>query len=768
MGAEGDGQAATALMKRPESPQGAPAVTTNCNSNSNGNASAALDPAPALSVDIPASSRDSNAKGLHSPFAADEQQNRSGDDTQQQQQKASQDVPASSPAAASSPRQKQQQKQQQQRRTAKRPSADSTSPQQAAQEPAAAATGSEGEDGEQHMQAVKRRKPAAAANHEQQQQQVHKQHSSDHSHIRKHHAVDDDEGNGTRQKEAAAAAAAEPQPLDAAAAAAAAAPPTSSLQQHGKHQQHHKRNKGQPKQLLSFTEEEDAEEAAAAAPAEAAAPATTTTAAAPSDNSSQEQQEQQPAKHSHGSIARATASRFAQEIKAQAAAAARMMFRPSGSAAVAGAAGAGAAGGAAAGAVLVDEDEDPRAAARAAATAGLSQIHFGFATARGHRPYMEDRHTIITALNPATAQQAAAALDAAEHLAAGGDESAANGREQQHAAVTHDGVGRCYAAIFDGHNGAGAAETAARKLHLLLASHPALRLYRGEMGPPAIVKQEEAAVGSALKHAFRQVDDMVLSTARHEGTRDGATALVLLRLGNALYAAHAGDSRAVLCRDAAAYRLTEDHKPHLPHERSRIEEAGGRVDFQRCWRVVVEPRDGRPGSGLAVSRSLGDLDFKEPYRYVECEPDVTRLPLQPRRDTFVVLGSDGLWDVLSDTDAVITAAAALKAYTANHSSNSNAGSSPAGAIDATGSSNSSIPCGLALHMGRARHKPGQHGSGPHARGSAFGGLGSAELPDSLVYSDAAATAAAEALLAESMRRGTMDNVTVIVMLLQWS
>jgi hypothetical protein len=40
-----------------------------------------------------------------------------------------------------------------------------------------------------------------------------------------------------------------------------------------------------------------------------------------------------------------------------------------------------------------------------------------------------------------------------------------------------------------------------------------------------------------------QVDDMVLSTARHEGTRDGATALVLLRLGNALYAAHAGECK---------------------------------------------------------------------------------------------------------------------------------------------------------------------------------------------------------------------------------
>jgi hypothetical protein len=46
---------------------------------------------------------------------------------------------------------------------------------------------------------------------------------------------------------------------------------------------------------------------------------------------------------------------------------------------------------------------------------------------------------------------------------------------------------------------------AARKLHLLLAAHPALRLYRGETGPPAVVRQEEVAVGMALKGAFRQV-----------------------------------------------------------------------------------------------------------------------------------------------------------------------------------------------------------------------------------------------------------------------
>jgi hypothetical protein len=30
------------------------------------------------------------------------------------------------------------------------------------------------------------------------------------------------------------------------------------------------------------------------------------------------------------------------------------------------------------------------------------------------------------------------------------------------------------------------------------------------------------------------------------------------------------------------------------------------VDFARCWRVIVDPGDGRPASGLAVSRAFGD------------------------------------------------------------------------------------------------------------------------------------------------------------------
>jgi len=61
---------------------------------------------------------------------------------------------------------------------------------------------------------------------------------------------------------------------------------------------------------------------------------------------------------------------------------------------------------------------------------------------------------------------------------------------------------------------------------------------------------------------------------------------VSLAAGGVLWAAHAGDSRAVLARGPRAVRLTEDHKPCLPAERLRVEANGGRVQLgrgQRCW-----------------------------------------------------------------------------------------------------------------------------------------------------------------------------------------
>lgn len=198
----------------------------------------------------------------------------------------------------------------------------------------------------------------------------------------------------------------------------------------------------------------------------------------------------------------------------------------------------------------------------------------------------------------------------------------------------------CYLPRSFRHNGVLAAEHAANRLHELVAGEPALRTCIGSAAPAATL-QESQHMTAALVHAFEAIDHEILTRCRRDGGRDGATGIVIVRLGEMLYAANCGDSRAVLCRGGEPLRLTEDHKPNLPRERLRVEALGGRVDFARCWRVIVDPGDGRPASGLAVSRSFGDLDFKEPLHLVIATPDVMSEHLVPE-DEFVILASDGV------------------------------------------------------------------------------------------------------------------------------
>jgi len=118
-------------------------------------------------------------------------------------------------------------------------------------------------------------------------------------------------------------------------------------------------------------------------------------------------------------------------------------------------------------------------------------------------------------------------------------------------------------------------------------------------------------------------------------------------------------------RTWSAAQLSNDHKPEVPREHNRIVAANGRVE-----RMVMD-RAGRRGGpyrvflryawtpGLAISRTFGDLLAQEVG--VICEPDVKTHKLQPR-DRFVVLGSDGVWDVLSNEEVVQMVGALLDKY----------------------------------------------------------------------------------------------------------
>lgn len=63
--------------------------------------------------------------------------------------------------------------------------------------------------------------------------------------------------------------------------------------------------------------------------------------------------------------------------------------------------------------------------------------------------------------------------------------------------------------------------------------------------PPQGDSCDHNAVEAALKAAFEAADEEIVGEARAKGKRYGTTAVCALRLGDSVYVAHAGDSRAV-------------------------------------------------------------------------------------------------------------------------------------------------------------------------------------------------------------------------------
>jgi len=152
----------------------------------------------------------------------------------------------------------------------------------------------------------------------------------------------------------------------------------------------------------------------------------------------------------------------------------------------------------------------------------------------------------------------------------------------------------------------------------------------------------------SLRDSFADVNAMITERKIAGGT----TAVVALFIGNQGYVANVGDSRAVLCRDGLAVRVSVDHKPDLPGETQRINSLGGTVTT--TYNSSGQPTS-RVNGMLAVSRALGDVIL---HPYVSCDPEIhgpinltTHL-----RSQFMILACDGLWDVVSDEEAISIAA----------------------------------------------------------------------------------------------------------------
>lgn len=197
------------------------------------------------------------------------------------------------------------------------------------------------------------------------------------------------------------------------------------------------------------------------------------------------------------------------------------------------------------------------------------------------------------------------------------------------------------ACVFDGLRGARASAFAARQLAMALLD--ALAREGGD---------DEAAV----RDAFKALNAVLRSI--EPAIECGSTAVVAVVRDDDLLVAWIGDSPAFLFRKSgsgpgfSATPIVDRHHPGRDDEAARIAGHGGVVRREQrlldsgeiaAWgplRVFVPAVD--PNAGIAVSRTVGLFPFRPA---IGDEPEIFRLPRHDD-DLFLVLGSDGVFDVL--------------------------------------------------------------------------------------------------------------------------
>ncbi|KAM3875542.1 putative protein phosphatase, Mg2+/Mn2+ dependent, 1Na (putative) [Diretmus argenteus] len=190
-----------------------------------------------------------------------------------------------------------------------------------------------------------------------------------------------------------------------------------------------------------------------------------------------------------------------------------------------------------------------------------------------------------------------------------------------------------YFAVFDGHAGSRVAHYCSRNLLDNIMDTGGVK-----------AEEDPAEVKEGIREGFLAIDRKMAKIARRDSwDRSGSTAAAVMLSPRHIYFINCGDSRTLLCRNGQVVFYTEDHKPFNPKEKERIENAGGSVTLQRI------------NGSLAVSRALGDFDFKgvewrpQTEQLVSPEPEVYELERTPD-DEFLIVACDGVWDAIGNEE----------------------------------------------------------------------------------------------------------------------
>ncbi|CAK8563515.1 unnamed protein product [Lathyrus sativus] len=183
--------------------------------------------------------------------------------------------------------------------------------------------------------------------------------------------------------------------------------------------------------------------------------------------------------------------------------------------------------------------------------------------------------------------------------------------------------------VFDGHGGKSAAQFV--RDHL----------------PRVIVEDADfpLELEKVVTRSFLETDSEFAKTCSAESSlSSGTTALTAIIFGRSLLVANAGDCRAVLSRAGGAIEMSKDHNPLCMKERMRIESLGGFVN------------DGYLNGQLGVTRALGNWHLEGMKEMsgrgpLSAEPELKLMTLT-KDDEFLIIGSDGIWEVFRSQNAV--------------------------------------------------------------------------------------------------------------------
>ena len=163
---------------------------------------------------------------------------------------------------------------------------------------------------------------------------------------------------------------------------------------------------------------------------------------------------------------------------------------------------------------------------------------------------------------------------------------------------------------------------------------------------------------SYILELFEHADTELSLQNTFEANLSGTTCNLIFQFNIHLLCFNVGDSRSILTSDSedennqilTVMSLSVDHKPDLPEELKRIQSMGGVIDqIEDYLGNKVGPlrvfKYGCPYPGLAMSRSLGDLQAKECG--VISTPDIIEYDIN-KKTKYLVVCSDGIWEFISN------------------------------------------------------------------------------------------------------------------------